>query len=938
MKKYLFNLVLIFTFSFAFEIDLYADDSVNKSPSDKRTYNIFTLKNGIDVITVSDPDLVTSAATLSVGVGQFQDPDNAQGIAHFLEHMLFMGSKKYPKPNEYMQFIKENGGDTNAFTAPEQTTYLFSINSSQFAAALDRLSSSIKDPLFDPTMVGKEINAVNSEWLLSRQSDSFIQQRTAANTGNPDHPRLKLGVGNKDTLSRNESELLEQLNNFYNEFYSANLMKLVLVGKQSPKELKKLANKYFSKITNNNVERPITLVNSYRSEDLGKNIYIQSKVKAPQLVIEFPVDNNSSMWRSKPNEYIEMLLNSQEPNSLMSFLNEEGLIESGSASIDPILWGADGSAFISYTLTDKGLNNKNTIIENTFRYIDLIKAGGVKKEFFDELAGINQIQFEDYSAPEALSLAVQFAFNIYDIPLKNIIDYSYITSDYKSSAIENVLLKMNPQSARIYHISPNEDTQVDLKYADGGYRVTDLDFSDYNLSLLFADLSLPEPQVINLDDSEELVFTSSGQYDTPKKIYDQKGVQAFLSHTQNFMGREGVLVINLKSSVPSRSAENLTYAFISNAVFRKKHRLILQRARQRNGVNIFANYDTEGNATFGLLGRTSTQIKYASDLLSKFANFQYTERDLKDGVKALRDSFDSISEQGISAQLSYYAATATKQGPFFFSKKEISAALEQATLEGLTNFHDEYVSSIFIDIFSHGIESPDKIIKFAKEMRDIYGDTSQQSPWRMENNFKVIPGTGKITKISTPKDGVGMTDIYIYPKKSAQVEAQFSMINKLFSPSFFNELRSNQQLGYSVFSLDYEIHDYPVIGMTIVSDNTELQDLKEKMMEFQYGFAAALENVDSKTIKNVKTALLEDLNQKPENIYVEVSSLINDWEEGNYKFDTKKTVANHIKNTSRQDLVNLNNKFILDGEFMNVTVQIRGNDFRDTSYFSWENY
>tara|TARA_Y100000766_G_scaffold15023_1_gene10706 strand:- start:463 stop:1089 length:627 start_codon:yes stop_codon:yes gene_type:complete len=208
----------------------------------------------------------------------------------------------------------------------------------------------------------------------------------------------------------------------------------------------------------------------------------------------------------------------------------------------------------------------------------------------------------------------------------------------------------------------------------------------------------------------------------------------------------------------------------------------------------------------------------------------------------------------------------------------------------------------------------------------------------MENNFKVMPGTGKITKVSTPKDGVGMTDIYIYPEKSVQVEAQFAMINKLFSPSFFNELRSNQQLGYSVFSLDYEIHDYPVIGMTIVSDNTELQDLKEKMMEFQYGFAAALESIDNKTIKNVKTALLEDLNQKPENIYVEVSSLINDWEEGNYKFDTKKTVINHISNTTRQDLVNLNNKFIIDGEFMNVTVQIRGNDFRDTSYFSWENF
>ena len=192
-----------------------SDESVNKSPSDQREYNIFTLKNGIDVITVSDPDLVTSAATLSVGVGAFQDPEDAQGIAHFLEHMLFMGSKKFPEPNEYMQFIQENGGDTNAFTAAEQTTYLFSINSSKFEPALDRLSSSVKDPLFEPSMVGKEINAVNSEWLLSRQEDSFIQQRTAGITGNPDHPRTKLGVGNKDTLSDSEKELLRKLNSFY---------------------------------------------------------------------------------------------------------------------------------------------------------------------------------------------------------------------------------------------------------------------------------------------------------------------------------------------------------------------------------------------------------------------------------------------------------------------------------------------------------------------------------------------------------------------------------------------------------------------------------------------------------------------------------------------------------------------------------------------------
>ena len=218
-----------------------SSETINKSPSDPRSYETFFLKNGIEVITISDANLAVSAATLSVGVGAYQDPENAQGIAHFLEHMIFMGSEKYKEPNEYMKFISENGGDTNAFTAAEQTTYLFSINNNKFEEALDRLASSIKEPLLNGDMVEKEINAVNSEWLLRRQDEGFVRQRSLAMTGNIDHPRVKLGVGNKETLSEQRDTLLKSLREFYDRYYSANIMKLVLIGNQPPKQLKKLA-------------------------------------------------------------------------------------------------------------------------------------------------------------------------------------------------------------------------------------------------------------------------------------------------------------------------------------------------------------------------------------------------------------------------------------------------------------------------------------------------------------------------------------------------------------------------------------------------------------------------------------------------------------------------------------------------------------------------
>ena len=66
MNKFLSTFLL----TLVFVVNLTAD--LNKSPNDKRTYDVFTLKNGIEVVTVSDPDLATSAATLSVGVGSFK--------------------------------------------------------------------------------------------------------------------------------------------------------------------------------------------------------------------------------------------------------------------------------------------------------------------------------------------------------------------------------------------------------------------------------------------------------------------------------------------------------------------------------------------------------------------------------------------------------------------------------------------------------------------------------------------------------------------------------------------------------------------------------------------------------------------------------------------------------------------------------------------------
>ncbi|CAF1163970.1 unnamed protein product [Didymodactylos carnosus] len=118
-------------------IDWRIDDSeFKKSRNDNRTFRGIQLSNGLTALLISDQTTPKAAAALSVHVGSWQDPLEAQGLAHFLEHMLFMGTTKYPDVNEYSDYIRQHGGVYNAFTADEQTVYFFDVNKNALSSTL----------------------------------------------------------------------------------------------------------------------------------------------------------------------------------------------------------------------------------------------------------------------------------------------------------------------------------------------------------------------------------------------------------------------------------------------------------------------------------------------------------------------------------------------------------------------------------------------------------------------------------------------------------------------------------------------------------------------------------------------------------------------------------------------------------------------------------
>ena len=148
-------------------------DDIVTSAEDKRLYRGLELTNGLKVLLISDPATDKSSAAMDVHIGSMSDPDDLPGLAHFCEHMLFLGTEKYQEENEYNKFLSEHGGTSNAFTSSEHTNFYFDVAPEHLDGALDRFAQFFLSPLFTPSATEREVNAVNSENDKNIQNDAW---------------------------------------------------------------------------------------------------------------------------------------------------------------------------------------------------------------------------------------------------------------------------------------------------------------------------------------------------------------------------------------------------------------------------------------------------------------------------------------------------------------------------------------------------------------------------------------------------------------------------------------------------------------------------------------------------------------------------------------------------------------------------------------------
>ena len=231
---------------------------ITKSKSDLKEYRIFNLHCGLEVLLVDSSKLAesrknslgakatssTAAAAMFVSVGSFADPAEAEGCAHFLEHMIFMGvnSSKYPRSeNLYDSFVSSHGGSCNAFTEGEHTVYQFDVSEEHFYAALDIFACCFKTPLLAVGSSDREIKSIESEFNLAKVSDGTRLQQLMCDSATNGHVLRKFSWGNMRSLSTvpksKNFDIHSILRGFYRKHYVPSKMKLVVM---APKPLEEL--------------------------------------------------------------------------------------------------------------------------------------------------------------------------------------------------------------------------------------------------------------------------------------------------------------------------------------------------------------------------------------------------------------------------------------------------------------------------------------------------------------------------------------------------------------------------------------------------------------------------------------------------------------------------------------------------------------------------
>lgn len=286
-----------------------------------------TQENGLTLSLRHEPRLKQCAAFLRVHAGSHDVPTAWPGLAHFLEHLLFLGTDRFPAGDNLMAYVQRHGGQVNARTQARHTDFFFEVPSAAFEGGLERLCDMLAHPRMNLDEQVREREVLHAEFIAWAREPSAQRQLSLFQPLNPAHPLRAFHAGNRFSLPIPRPAFQQALADFYQQFYQAAHISLSLVGPLPDTTLKALAERYtdqFAKGSAPRQSRPPTLMLNHQS--------VYQQLDAKHLDLLFALEQLPEAC-SAALEYACHWLSADKPGSLLAYLREHQLCHSLKAEV-----------------------------------------------------------------------------------------------------------------------------------------------------------------------------------------------------------------------------------------------------------------------------------------------------------------------------------------------------------------------------------------------------------------------------------------------------------------------------------------------------------------------------------------------------------------------------------------------------------------------------
>lgn len=905
------------------------EKTIHKSAQDPRTYQAIRLDNGMEVLLVCDPQAVKSLTALALPVGSLQDPDVQPGLAHYLEHMTLMGSKKYPEPEGLAEFLKKHGGSHNASTAPWRTAYYLEVENDALASAVDRLADAIAAPNLSPEYAQRERNAVNAELTLARARDGMRMAQVSAETINPAHPGARFAGGNLETLSdKPGSKLHDALLAFRNRWYSANIMKAVIYSNKPLPELARIAAKTWGRVPNHHVTKPEITTPMVTDAQKGEIIHYVPVLPQKVLRVEFRINNNSDKFRSKSDELISYLIGNRSADTLSDWLQNQGLAESVRADADPMAGGNGGVFVISVSLTDKGQVQRDRVVAAIFSYLNLLREKGVDRRYFDELAHVLDLDFRYPEITRDMDYIEWLADTMLRVPVEHTLDAVNIADRYNPQEINARLAMMTPQNARIWYISPDEPHNKMAYFVGAPYQVdkiTSALFDKWHGESQSIHLKLP---VLNpyIPDDFSLINVKD-KYTHPKLLLDEPGLRVLYMPSARFADEPRANITAVLRNPKAMDSARNQVLFALNDYMAGIALDTLSNQASVGGIS----FSTSANS--GVMVNASGYTQRLGPLFSKLIDgyFSYTPQTawLEQAKSWYTRMLDS-AEKAKAYEQAIMPVQMLSQVPYF-ERSERRKQLSSVTLDEVLRYRDMLRHDAKPEFLVTGNIAPQAIKDLAHQTRDSLeakGDEwCRTKDVVVDKKYRIL-----VDKAGTSTDSA-LAAVFV-PKGYDETTstALSAMLAQTIQPWFYAQLRTEEQLGYAVFAFPVAVGRQWGVAFLLQSSDKQPAALWTRYQAFFPVTEKRLRSMSAQEFAQIQQGVIGQMLQAPQTLDEEARRFSKDFDRANLKFDSRDKVIAAVRALSVKQMADFFHQAVIAQNGMAMLSQIAGSQGGDARY------